>query len=279
MKTISAQRISALVARLCIQANYRLPKEVLRALRKARREETSSAGKEVLDQLLENARIAERGVYPLCQDTGMVEVFVEVGEKIRTDNLEEAIQRGVRRGYKEGYLRKSIVRVLSRENTNDNTPAIIHTKIVKKNRIKLTVFIKGFGSENVSAAKMLLPSQGKEGVVEFVLEKVRAADANPCPPVVIGVGIGGTLEKSSLLAKEAFIRPLGKSHPQKEISTLEKMLLKKINRLGIGPGGLGGKVTCLGVHIETFPTHIAGLPVAVNINCHALRYAQEILQL
>ncbi|MBA7713948.1 L(+)-tartrate dehydratase subunit alpha [subsurface metagenome] len=277
MRRIGPERIRDVVAQLCIEANYQLPKEVIQALRKARRRENSSLGREVLDQLIENARIAEEGVYPLCQDTGMVEVFLEIGERIRIEDLEEAVQEGVRKGYRKGYLRKSIVSPLNRKNTKNNTPAIIHTKIVKGERLKIIVFIKGFGSENVSATGMLLPSQGREGVVEFVLEKVREAGADPCPPIVVGVGIGGTLEKSSLLAKEALLRPLGRHHAKKEIRSLEKELLKKINGLGIGPSGLGGKITSLAVHIETFPTHIAGLPVAVNINCHALRYARKII--
>ncbi len=277
MRRIGPERIRDVVAQLCIEANYQLPKEVIQALRRARRRENSSLGREVLSQLIENARIAEEGVYPLCQDTGMVEVFLEIGEGIRIEDLEEAIQEGVRKGYREGYLRKSIVSPLDRKNTKNNTPAIIHTKIVKGKRLKIAVFIKGFGSENVSATRMLLPSQGRKGVVEFVLEKVREAGADPCPPIVVGVGIGGTLEKSSLLAKEALLRPLGRHHAKKEIRFLEKELLKKINGLGIGPSGLGGKVTSLAVHIETFPTHIAGLPVAVNINCHALRYARKII--
>ena len=286
MRKISAGRIRDVVAQLCVRANYRLPEEVTQALKKARKKEGSSLGREVLNQLIENARIAKKGMYPLCQDTGMVEVFLEVGQevkfkiqnsKFKMRSLEKAIQKGVRKGYREGYLRKSIVDPLSRKNTKDNTPAIIHTKIVKGERIKITVFIKGFGSENVSATKMLLPSDGKEGVVDFVLEKVREAGAAPCPPVIVGVGIGGTLEKSSLLAKEALLRPLGKHHPKREIRALEKKLLKKINELSIGPSGLGGKITCLAVHIETFPTHIAGLPVAVNISCHALRYARKTI--
>ncbi len=216
----------------------------------------------------------------------MVEVFLEVGQEVKfkiqnskckMQSLEEVVQEGVREGYKRGYLRKSIVDPLNRKNTRDNTPAIIHTKIVKGERIKITVFIKGFGSENVSATRMLLPSDGKEGIVDFVLEKVREAGAAPCPPIVVGIGIGGTLEKSSLLAKETLLRPLGKHHLKREVRDLERKLLKKINELGIGPSGLGGKITCLAVHIETFPTHIAGLPVAVNISCHALRYARKTI--
>lgn len=277
MKRISAGRIKDIVAQLCIEANYRLPEEVVQALKKAEKKESSSLGREVLNQLIENARIAKKGIYPLCQDTGMVEVFLEIGGGIKVEDPETAIQEGVRKGYKEGYLRKSIVNPLNRENTQDNTPPIIHTKIVKGNRLKITIFIKGFGSENVSATKMLLPSDGKEGIVNFVLEKVRQAGANPCPPIIVGIGIGGTLEKSSLLAKEALLRPLGRYHSEKRISALEKRLLKKINGLDIGPSGLGGEITCLAVHIETFPTHIAGLPVAVNINCHALRYARKTI--
>jgi len=284
VRRITTKRIRDVVAQLCIEANYHLPEEVTQALKKARKRESSSLGREILNQLIENARIAKEGVYPLCQDTGMVEVFLEVGQevKLQTPNskfqtIEGTIQEGVREGYREGYLRRSIVDPLNRKNTKDNTPAIIHTRIVKGNRLKITVFIKGFGSENVSATRMLLPSQGKEGVVEFVLEIIREAAAAPCPPMVVGVGIGGTLEKSSLLAKEALLRPLGKHHPKKEISSLEKKLLKKINELGIGPSGLGGKITSLAVHIEIFPTHIAGLPVAINISCHALRYARRTI--
>ncbi len=307
MRRISPERIRDVVAQLCIQANYHLPEEIIQALKRARKKENSSLGREALNQLIENARIAKEEVYPLCQDTGIVEVFLEIGQdvkfkmqnalrfaqdtskspakypernrgaKFKTQSLEEAVQEGVREGYRKGYLRKSIVDPLNRRNTKDNTPAIIHTKIVKGNRLKITVFVKGFGSENVSATKMLLPTQGREGIVKFVLEKVGEAGADPCPPIVVGVGIGGTLEKSSLLSKEALLRPLGKHHPKREIRDLERELLKKINELSIGPSGLGGKTTCLGVHIETFPTHIAGLPVAVNISCHALRYAQKTI--
>ncbi len=277
MRRITTKRIRDVVAQLCIQANYQLPKEVIQALTKARKRESSSLGRESLNQLIKNARIAKKGIYPLCQDTGMVEVFLEIGEEIKVEDLKEAIQEGVRKGYREGYLRKSIVDPLNRKNTQDNTPAIIHTRLVRGKRAKITIFIKGFGSENVSATRMLLPSGGKEGIVDFVLEKVREAGAAPCPPVIVGVGIGGTLEKSSLLAKEALLRPLGKHHPKKEIRSLERKLLKKINELGIGPSGLGGRITCLAVHIETFPTHIAGLPVAINISCHALRYARKII--
>lgn len=286
MRRIGIKRIRDVVAQLCIEANYQLPEGVIQALKRARRRESSSLGREVLGQLIENARIAKKGIYPLCQDTGMVEVFLEVGQEVKfkmqnvkckMQSLEEAVQEGVRRGYRKGYLRKSIVDPLNRKNTKDNTPAIIHTKTVKGNRLRITVFIKGFGSENVSATKMLLPSDGKEGIVHFVLEKVGEAGADPCPPIVVGVGIGGTQEKCALLAKEALLRPLGRYHPKKEISSLEKKLTKKINELGIGPSGLGGRTTCLAVHIETFPTHIAGLPVAVNINCHALRHARRII--
>ncbi len=277
MRRITSKRIRNVVAQLCIEANYQLPEEVIQALTKARKRESSSLGREILNQLIENARIAKEGIYPLCQDTGMVEVFLEIGGEIKVEDLETAFQEGVRKGYKEGYLRKSIVDPLSRKNTKDNTPAIVHTKIVKGNRLKITIFIKGFGSENVSATKMLFPSDGREGIVHFVVEKVREAGAAPCPPIIVGVGIGGTLEKSSLLAKEALLRPLGKHHPKKEIRDLERRLLKKINELGIGPSGLGGRITCLAVHIETFPTHIAGLPVAINISCHALRYAQRTI--
>ncbi len=286
MRRIERNRIRDLVAQLCIQANYQLPEEVTQALKKAKRRESSRVAREVLDQLIENAQIAREGIYPLCQDTGIVEIFLEIGEDVKfkmqkakgkIQSLEEAIQEGVRKGYRKGYLRKSIVNPLDRKNTKDNTPAITHTRIVKGNGLKITVFIKGFGSENVSATKMLLPSNGKEGIVDFVLRKVQEAGASPCPPIVVGVGIGGTLEKSSLLAKEALLRPLGRPHPKKEIRDLERELLKKINGLGIGPSGLGGRITSLAVHVETFPTHIAGLPVAVNINCCALRYATGIV--
>lgn len=275
MRTVKASEITEKVAQICIEANYYLGEDVSKAISQARDQEKSQVGQEVLNILLENAQIAAREEMPICQDTGFAVFFVEVGQDIHIAEgyLEDAINEGVRRGYQTGYLRKSIVgHPLERINTGDNTPAVIHTKIVPGDQLKITIAPKGGGSENMSALKMLKPADGMEGVKKFVLETVKNAGANPCPPIIVGVGIGGTFEKSALLAKEALLRPVGESSQINDIAQLEVELLQEINKLGIGPQGMGGKVTALAVHIEIFAAHIASLPVAVNINCHAARH-------
>ena len=280
MKEIKTKAISQTVARLCLEANFNLREDVLSSLKTALTREDSSRAREIIKILLENAVIATREKLPLCQDTGMVTVFLEIGQEITITGgeLGEAVNEGVRKGYKEGYLRRSVVDdPLLRKNTGDNTPAVIHTEIVPGDRLKITVLPKGFGSENVSALTHLLPSQGKEGVKEFVLKTVKNCGAKGCPPLIVGVGLGGTMEKTALLAKQALLRPLNSSHQKRHIARLEEEIFEEINRLGIGPQGLGGRTTALGVNIETYPTHIAGLPVAVNISCHALRQASGIL--
>jgi len=280
LRFIDAATITATVAELCQKANYELGEDVLRAFNEALDQEISLTGKDVLQQLLENARIAREEQVPMCQDTGFAVVFLEIGQEVMITggDLYEAVNEGVRRGYRDGYLRKSIVdHPLRRKNTGDNTPAVIHTRIVPGDKLRIVVAPKGGGSENMSGLRMLKPAEGVEGVKNFVIEQVRAAGPNPCPPVVVGVGIGGTFEKAALLAKEALLRPLGQSHPDAEVAALEKELLEAINNLGIGPQGLGGRITALAVHVEVYPCHIASLPVAVNINCHASRHKEAVL--
>ena len=277
MRQIEASAITDLVAEMCQKANIFLGDDVVDALKSAQEREESPAGQEVLKQLLENVDIARSEQIPLCQDTGFAVFFVEWGQDahLTGGSLEEAINEGVRRGYREGYLRKSIVAdPLQRVNTGDNTPAVIHTTLIPGERVKITFAPKGGGSENMSALKMLKPSDGVEGVVDFVVNQVRESGPNPCPPVIVGVGLGGTFEKVALLAKKALLRPLGQPHPDPFYAHLEQRILEKINDLGIGPQGFGGRVTALAVHIETFPAHIAGLPVAVNMNCHAARHVE-----
>jgi fumarate hydratase subunit alpha len=280
MREIASSSITSAVRRLCQEANFRLPDDVLAAMREAVEREESPTGKEILRQCLENARIAREEKVPLCQDTGFAVIFLEIGQGVRIagGDLTEAVNAGVREGYAEGYLRKSIVAdPLRRKNTSDNTPAMIHVSIVPGDRLVITVAPKGGGSENMSAVKMLAPAAGEEGIKSFVIEWVRSAGANPCPPVVVGVGIGGTFEGVALLAKKALLRPLGSSHPDPFYARLEDELKGKINDLGVGPQGLGGRVTGLGVQIEVYPCHIASLPVAVNLNCHAARHASVTL--
>lgn len=263
------------MARLCREANCFLGEDVKQALKTAYEKEESPIGKDILSQLLENAGIASTEETPLCQDTGYAVVFLEIGQDVHItgDYIYDAVHEGVRIGYREGYLRKSIVRdPLDRVNTGDNTPAVVHTTVVPGDKVKVTVAPKGGGSENMSALGMLKPADGVAGVKKFILNTVKAAGANPCPPLVIGVGIGGTMEKAALLAKEALLRPLGQSHAKPDIAVLEAELLTAVNNLGIGPQGLGGRITALAVHVETYPAHIASLPVAVNINCHAARH-------
>ena len=279
MREIQAETITRTVAKLCIEANCHLPEDMTHCIRTARDAEPWPQGQEILDRIIENFEVADRENLPVCQDTGMACVFVKLGQEVHVvGDLNEAIHEGVRQGYREGYLRKSVVRdPLDRVNTGDNTPAVITYDIVPGDRIEITLAPKGFGSENMSAIKMLRPSDGVEGVKEFVLKTVESAGPNPCPPIVVGVGIGGTFDKAASLAKRALLRDADSSHPDAFYADLEKELLKKINALGIGPQGFGGRTTALAVNIETFPTHIAGLPVAVNINCHVTRHQTEVI--
>ena len=264
-----------------MDCNYFIGGDIMDALTRARGTETSPVGKSVLDQIIENDKIAASEEIPLCQDTGMAVLFVEYGDKVCIENgsFDDAVNEGVRQAYSEGYLRKSVVSdpVFDRVNTKDNTPAIIHTKIVSGNKIHITAGGKGFGSENMSAIKMLTPSYGVEGVKQFILDTVRAAGPNPCPPIVVGVGIGGTFERAAQLAKKATFRPINTHNPDSRYAELEDELLSEINKMGFGPAGLGGNTTALGVNIETSPTHIAGMPVAVNICCHAARHASATI--
>jgi len=280
MKEIHVSEIIDAVEKLCIDANYYLKEDIYKALTAALNAEKSENGRMVLENIIKNARIAAEEKMPICQDTGMAVIFLQVGQEVRITggSLYDAVQEGVRRGYKNGYLRCSVVKnPLKRENTGDNTPAVIHTEIVDGSGLKIIVAPKGFGSENMSAVAMLKPSDGIEDVVKFVVKTVSDAGANPCPPVIVGVGIGGTMEKAALLAKKALLRPLDLRSADPDIAELEKNLLAQINKLGIGPAGIGGTTTALAVNIETYPTHIAGLPVAVNIGCHATRHASVIL--
>ncbi len=264
------------IREMCIEANYSLSKDVIAAYEKAQETEKSSLGQEVLSQILENAMIAAKEGVPLCQDTGLAVFFVEIGQDVSIVGglLNDAINEGVRQGYHAGYLRKSVVQdpIFERRNTSDNTPAIIHPEIVAGDRLKIMLDIAGGGCENMAALKMLRPADGLEGVKHFVVETVRNAGANPCPPVVVGVGIGGDFEKVAMLAKKALLRPVGQPNPKLEVAALEEDLLKRVNQLGIGPVGLGGVVTAFAVHIEIHPCHIASLPVAVNLGCHSSRH-------
>jgi len=280
LREISVDKIKEAVKEMCISTNYNLGKDVLEAFYKAKEAEESPIGREIIKNLIKNAEIAKNNEIPMCQDTGMVVVFLEIGQDVSLidGDIKEAINEGVRLGYTEGYLRKSVVKdPLLRENTKDNTPAVIYFDIVPGDKVKITLAPKGFGSENMSKAKMLKPSDGIKGVEEFVLEVVSQAGPNPCPPIVLGVGIGGTLDKAAYLAKKALLRPIGENNKLKHLEELEKNLLNKINNLGIGPQGLGGRTTALAVNVEIFPTHIAGLPVVVNINCHASRHEERII--
>ena len=280
MRKLDVSVIRDTVARLCVEANTCLPEDVKAAIRDYQNKEEWAIARDVLDQIVENFQIADRENVPICQDTGMACVFLEVGQEVHFvgGNLYDAVNEGVRRGYTEGYLRKSVVAdPIRRGNTGDNTPAMIHTDIVPGDRVKITVGPKGFGSENMSAVKMLKPSDGLEGVKKFILDTVEAAGPNPCPPMVVGVGIGGTFDKAAYLAKKALMRPLDVRNPDPYYGELEVELLEKINKLGIGPQGFGGLTTALGLNIEVFPTHIAGMPCAVNIGCHATRHKTEVL--
>jgi len=279
MREIHVDEIRDNVSQICIDAAYNLSEDVLTAFDRAIETETAPGAKEIIELLKENARIAKEDHIPLCQDTGIAIFYVEIGQDLRIKNgfLVDAINEGVRKGYKEGYLRKSVVDPITRKNTGDNTPAIIYTELVPGDRLKISFMPKGAGSENMSVIRMLRPTEGVEGIKTFVLECVQKAGANPCPPVVIGVGIGGDFEKAALIAKKALLRPVGSPNPKLELASLEETLLKAVNRTGIGPEGLGGKVTAMAVHVESFPCHIASLPVAVNINCHAARHKTIVL--
>ena len=276
VKEIAAEEITKTVKRLCIEANTILGDNMIEALTKGYEIEESPVGKDIFRQLLENAKIAKEEGLPLCQDTGLAVVFVEMGQDLHMvgGDLNEAINEGVRQGYKEGYLRASSLDPLTRKNFGDNTPAVIHVEIKPGDKLKLALAPKGFGSENMSRVVLFPPAVGIEGVKKFVVQRVEESGPNPCPPVVVGVGIGGTLEKAAIIAKKSLLRPLGRRHANPDIAELEEDLLKEINKLGIGPQGLGGTITALAVHIETYPTHIASLPVAVNIQCHAARHKE-----
>ena len=280
MRELDVSVVRDTVAKLCIEANTHLPVDVKNAIRDFREREVWAIARGVLDQIVENFEIAGGENVPICQDTGMACIFLEVGQEVHFvgGSLYDAIHEGVRKGYGEGYLRKSVVLdPIRRGNTGDNTPAMIHTDIVPGDRVTITVGPKGFGSENMSAIKMLKPSDGLEGVKKFVLDTVEAAGPNPCPPMVVGVGIGGTFEKAAYLAKKALMRPMDIRNPDPYYAELEGELLDRINDLGIGPQGFGGMTTALGLNIEVLPTHIAGLPCAVNIGCHATRHKTEVL--
>ncbi len=279
MREILAEQITQIVKKLCVDANCHLPGDVKDCITACRKAEDWAPAREILDRIVDNYEIADRERCPVCQDTGIACVFLKIGQQVHiVGNLTEAVNEGVRQGYREGYLRKSVVGdPLRRVNTGDNTPAMLYTELTDGDKVEITVAPKGFGSENMSAIRMLRPSDGVEGVVDFVVETVKNAGPNPCPPMVVGVGIGGTFDKCAYLAKKALVRPLNSHHSDPYYARLEQSLLEKINALGIGPQGFGGKTTALKVNIETMPTHIAGLPVAVNINCHVTRHQTEVL--
>ena len=280
MRNIDVRKVTEAVKDMCISVNYELSDDMKECMKSSVDKEQSPLGKKILNQLQENLKIAKEDQIPICQDTGMAVVFVDIGQDVHFEGgiLEDAINEGVRQGYTEGYLRKSVVRdPLDRVNTKDNTPAVIYYNIVPGDQVKLTVTTKGFGSENMSKIVMLKPAQGADGVKDAIVQSVKEAGPNACPPVFVGVGIGGTFEKAALMAKQALTRPAGQHSEIPYVKDMEIELLERINRLGIGPGGLGGKVTCLGVNINTYPTHIAGLPLAVNMCCHVNRHAVRYL--
>lgn len=280
MREVNVEVIKDAVRNLSIEANYYLGSDIKEALLKFKKEESWNLASEVLDKIIINSEIASNEEMPMCQDTGMACVFIEIGQDVHLigGRLEDAVNEGVRRGYEEGFLRKSVVGdPIRRVNTKDNTPAVIYYDIVDGDKIKITLAPKGFGSENMSKIGMLKPSDGLEGVKKFIIDTVKAAGPNPCPPMVIGVGIGGTFDKAAYLAKKALLRPINIRNKDEFYKELEIELLEKVNKLGIGPQGFGGKTTALGLNIETYPTHIAGLPVAVNINCHATRHKEVII--
>ena len=280
MREIQASQITDVIEGLCIAACQYLPEDGKTAIRLCRKKEVWEIAQGVLDYIIENYEIAEREQVPICQDTGMACVFLEIGQDVHIvgGGLREAVDEGVRRGYDKGYLRKSVVKdPVRRGNTGDNTPAMLYTEIVPGEQVRITVAPKGFGSENMSAVRMFKPSAGIEGIKSFILETVEAAGPNPCPPIVIGVGIGGTFDKAALLAKKALLRDLDSHNPDPYYAELEEEMLEKVNRLGIGPQGFGGRTTAIGLNIETLPTHIAGMPCAININCHVTRHKTEVI--
>jgi len=280
MRKIHTGEITETIKQLCLEANFKLPEDITQALKKSRKKETSPLARYALDSILKNIKIAEVEKIPICQDTGFAVVFLEVGQDISITGgfLEDAVNKGVRNAYRKGYLRKSIVNdPLIRANTKTNTPAVIHTKIVPGDKIKISVMPKGAGSENMSAVTMLSPSEGIEGIKNFVLNQVKKAGANPCPPIIVGIGIGSTFEGAALLAKKALARKIGSKNKDKLYDKLEKQLLKGINALQIGPEGFGGRITAMAVHIESYPCHIASLPVAINIGCYATRHKEAVI--
>jgi len=281
MREINVAIITDAVAKMCIDSNYFLPEDVENALREAMEKEESALGKEILGDILKNAEIARDKEVPICQDTGFAVFFVELGQDVRLvgGDFHAAVDEGVRRGYEDGFLRKSTVDdpFLVRKNVGDNTPAIVHIKLVPGDKLKITIAPKGGGSENMSALAMRTPSAGVKGIKQFVVDTINKAGSNPCPPIVVGIGIGGTIEKTTLLAKQALLRTIGEYHPNPVVADLEKELLEAVNDLGIGPQGFGGRTTALAVHIETFPAHIASMPVAVNVQCHVARHKEVIL--
>jgi fumarate hydratase subunit alpha len=279
MREIDVKMITEKVRALCMEANTDLEEDVLQAFDRAMEKEESPLGIEILKELKENARIAREERVPICQDTGFAVIFLELGQEVHLvgGGLREAIFEGVRQGYRDGYLRKSICHPFSRANTGDNTPAIIHTEIVPGENVKITVAPKGGGSENMSRVVMLTPSDGVEGIKRFVVQRVKESGSNPCPPTIVGVGIGGTFEQAALLAKKSLLRPLGSRNPDPELDKLESETLNEINRLGIGPQGLGGRTTSLAVHVLMMPCHIASFPLAVNIQCHAQRHKEAVI--
>ncbi|MGL5643096.1 MAG: fumarate hydratase [Paraclostridium sp.] len=279
MRIIKSSQITELVKELCIKANIYLGEDVKKSIKEYETKESSELGKNILNILIKNCEVAEEKQMPICQDTGMAVFFIKIGQDVHIEgkNITDAINEGVKLGYTEGYLRKSVVSPIDRINTKDNTPAIIHYDIVEGENITIEFAPKGFGSENMSKLRMLKPSDGINGIKEFIIETVREAGPNPCPPIVVGVGIGGTVEKCAQIAKKSLLRDVGKHNEDEKIKELEIEILKQINKLGIGPQGLGGNTTALAVNIETFPTHIAGLPIVVNINCHASRHKKIII--
>ena len=280
MRTIDVSEIIKIVGKLCINSNYYLNTDMIDALKDGLNNEESDIGRGILKNIIENANIAGSEKMAICQDTGMVVVFIDIGQDVHVSggSLTDAVNEGVRRGYRDGYMRKSVVSdPINRTNTGDNTPAVIHYNIIEGDKLKIIVAPKGFGSENMSRLAMLRPSDGIEGVKRFIVDTVDIAGPNPCPPIVVGVGIGGTMEKAALLAKRALLRSVHEHNNIEYVKKLEEEMLGSINRLGIGPSGLGGRITALSVNIEVFPTHIAGLPVAVNISCHATRHAEAVL--
>ena len=281
MRDIDCKQITETVSQLSQEACYYLPEDVLTSLKKARQKEEAPVAREVLDRILENAEVSVKEKIPLCQDTGAAVVLLELGQEVHITggDLYQAINEGVRQGYDKGYLRKSMVRqpFSARVNTKDNTPAIIHTDIVAGDKLKISVMPKGGGAENMSRLAMLSPSKGRQGVIDVVVKAVDEAGSNPCPPVIVGVGIGGTVEKTFMLAKRALLRKIGEPNPDAEVAELEREILQRINKLGIGPMGYGGRVTALAVHVEVFPAHIASMPVAVNLQCHSARHKEAIL--